>query len=89
MGLNAIKKELDALVAEKDSRIATLTAEVLHYTAGTPHPLVARIEALRRKMGRIEHLNEWAGGNLTFEEMANASMRTARAALQADGGVGT
>ena len=39
----------EADYAALEARCATLTAEVMHYTAGTPHPRIAELEALVRE----------------------------------------
>jgi hypothetical protein len=41
-----------ARIAQLESRIAALIAEVMHYTAGTPHPRVAQLEAALEKYGQ-------------------------------------
>ena len=40
------RAKADARIRELETRVSTLTAEVMHYTAGTPHPRVAQLEAL-------------------------------------------
>jgi hypothetical protein len=80
MHIDAIRREF----AQQEERIGALLAEVSHYTAGTPHPLEARVKALREELKRIAHVDEFCGGGLSFEEMAKAAMRTAGQALLDD-----
>jgi hypothetical protein len=49
-----LASDYDAL----QSRVATLTAEVMHYTSGTPHPLQSQVDALRAVLAesKREHL---------------------------------
>ena len=44
---------LSKRIAQLESQNASLTAEVMHYTAGTPHPRVADLEVALREIAQF------------------------------------
>ena len=56
--IEASRIENFRLYAASEARCAALTAEVIHYTAGTPHPLEARVRELEAELKIQDDAND-------------------------------